>query len=457
MSFIPDLKRLEDFEFFHDEPDPISDVFGYHYFSESLVNAILKQKDTPFSILIHGEWGSGKTSALVRSESNFKELEKNDENFHVILFEVWKYERVDPVASLLEEIKNKVIGENSTRFAEVAKNVGLLLFDMAIRAHTNMTLDDAKKYFEDSLKGIRNLRKETEILMENKKLVILFDDLDRCSFETMLELTEAIRLFLSVKGIICVVAADNNRLRAAWKNKYPSANEIEIDEYFDKIFQLKLALPSKDLNLMSNFIAHLDPSYIGDSEKNLIYSSTSNPRKIKQILNLIFYGLKYSKLKEKLTSEDKIKLYYPVIVAWSIVRILYPRFGNSIKNDTSSFNEVLDFISIIKEIEGRHHKSPKKLARIVFNLLGEHTDSDSNHYINIKSSEVSMWTLKSLKIIIEDFDLFLFCYRLIDYFGSSIDFKTARKTMPSGREYLTTINFIDNEVVDEVIKQISLF
>ena len=252
---------------------------------------------------------SGKTSMLEKSEKLLNELE--DETFKVILFEVWKYEKIDPVASLLEEISNKIKGRNSEDFAKIAKSVGLLLFDMAVRAHTNLTLEDAKKYFEESHHSIKNLRKETELLMEGKRLVILFDDLDRCSFETMLELIEAMRLFLSVQGIISIVAADNERLRTAWKNKYPTTSENETDEYFDKIFQLKLALPSKNLSLMSDFITHLGPSYIGESEKSLINSSTSNPRKIKQILNLIFYGLKYSKLNKKLTSaEYKIILSY---------------------------------------------------------------------------------------------------------------------------------------------------
>jgi chaperonin GroEL (HSP60 family) len=121
-----------------------------------------------FSILIHGEWGSGKTSVLGKTEANLKKLQENDTNLNVILFEVWKYERVDPVATLLEEIKNKISGKNSTRFGEIAKSVGLLLFDMAVRAHTNLSLDEAKKYFEDSLSGIRNLREEMKILTEEK-------------------------------------------------------------------------------------------------------------------------------------------------------------------------------------------------------------------------------------------------------------------------------------------------
>jgi KAP family P-loop domain len=143
MSFVPDLKKLDKLELFPDEPDPISDVFGYHNFCENLVSAISNQQDTPFSILVHGEWGSGKTSVLVKTEANFKKLQENDANLNVILFEVWKYERVDPVATLLEEIKGKVSGKNSKRFSEIAKSVGLLLFDMAVRAHTNLSKSDS--------------------------------------------------------------------------------------------------------------------------------------------------------------------------------------------------------------------------------------------------------------------------------------------------------------------------
>ena len=393
---------------------------------------------------------------LKKSEEFLKALDVADENFKVILFEVWKYEKIDPVASLLEEIRNKIKGRNSEDFAKIAKSVGLLLFDMAVRAHTNLTLEDAKKYFEESHRSIRNLRKETEILMEGKRLVILFDDLDRCSFETMLGLIEAMRLFLSVRGIISIVAADNERLRAAWKNKYPTTSENETDEYFDKIFQLKLALPSKNLSLMSDFITHLGPSYIGESEKSLINSSTSNPRKIKQILNLIFYGLKYGKLNKKLTSAN-MNLYYPITVTWSIISVLYPQFGNTIKANPSSLNETLDFISVIKEAEMGHHRNDKRFAEVVFGMLTDFPQYEPNHYLRQKSSEISMWTLEFLKIIAQDFKLFLFCYDLINYLGSSIDFKTARKGMTPGSEYLATIDFVNNEIADDVIKEINLF
>lgn len=459
MSFVPDLEKLDKLEFFHDEPNPISDVFGYHNFCENLVSAISNQEDTPFSILVHGEWGSGKTSVLVKTEANLKELQKNDANLNVILFEVWKYERVDPVATLLEEIKNKVSGKNSQRFSEIAKSVGLLLFDIAVRAHTNLSLDDAKKYFEDSLSGIRNLRKEMEILMEEKKLLILFDDLDRCSFETMLELVEAIRLFLSVRGIICVVAADNERLRAAWRNKYPTTNENETDEYFDKIFQLKLSLPEKEQIVVSNFIRNLNPSYIGDEEKNLINLSTSNPRKIKQILNVIFFSLKYSKLSVKLSGN--LSEYYPIIVTWAIINVLYPRFGNMLKTHPSSLNEILDFISLIKATQEGFYTGSKvnvddeKLAEDVFMELNKFPEYNAHHYLTQKCSTISMWSVECLKIIGEDFNLFSFFWHVLEYLGSNINIPTATAS-ETGREYLKSVKFVKDEFVHDVIKQIGL-
>ena len=120
-------------------------------------------------------------------------------------------------------------------------------------------------------------------------------------------------------------------------------------------------------------------------------------------------------------------------------------------------NETLDFISVIKEAEMGHHRNDRRFAEVVFGMLTDFPQYEPNHYLKQKSSEISMWTLESLKIIAQDFKLFLFCYDLINYLGSSIDFKTARKGMTPGSEYLATIDFVSNEITDDVIKEINLF
>ena len=145
-------------------------------------------------------------------------------------------------------------------------------------------------------------------------------------------------------------------------------------------------------------------------------------------------------------------------VTWSIIRVLYLQFGNKIRANPSSLNETLDFISVIKETEMGYHTSDKKLAEVVFGMLTDFPQYDPNHYVRQKSSELSMWTLESLKIIAKDFKLFVFCYDLINYLGCAIDFKNARKAMmPGGREFLAKIDFVSNEIVEDVIKEINLF
>jgi len=277
----------------------------------------------------------------------------------------------------------------------------------------------------------------------------------------MLELVEAIRLFLSVRGIICVVAADNEILRAAWRNKYPATNENEIDEYFDKIFQLKLSLPEKEQIAVSDFINNLNPSYVGDEEKKLIKLVSSNPRKIKQILNLIFFSLRYSKLRTILSTKN-LDSFYPVIVTWAIISVLYPGFGNLVKKHPSSLNETLDFISLIKTTQEGFYKTSKveisneKLAEVVFRELNEFPNAESSHYLKQKSSYISMWSVECLKLVAEDFELFSFFWYLLEYLGFDIDFQKARAEKQGREYYLGIIEFIDDKIVHEIVKQIGL-
>ncbi len=236
-----ELQSNMELEFFHDEPDEESKFFNFDNIVENLCTMILKQKDTPLSILIHGEWGSGKTTLLKKLQKQLIEKKPlQTEAYRILFFEAWRYEKMDPVAALLQlitetieddaTIKNDGTVEYKRRkrtLAGVIKGVGFLLFDMAIRAHTNMTLDEARKYFEESYDSIRNLREVLEELLGDKKVIILIDDLDRCSYKNMMEIFESIKLFLNIKGIITIVAADNEKLILAWQHSYTGLENIE--------------------------------------------------------------------------------------------------------------------------------------------------------------------------------------------------------------------------------------
>jgi hypothetical protein len=72
----------------------------------------------------------------------------------------------------------------------------------------------------------------------------------------------------------------------------------------------------------------------------------------------------------------------------------------------------------------------------------EYPNLDVNHYLRQKSADLSMWTIKSLNTTAEDYDLFNFCFRLIEYL---VEYSGLTK------------NIIDNQVVEDVVREINLF
>ena len=81
-------------------------------------------------------------------------------------------------------------------------------------------------------------------------MVVLVDDLDRCLPDTVVDTLETLRLFLSVPKMSFIIAADENRVADALRDRYPEDNRsVEDTEeparlYLHKIVQTTLRLPA---------------------------------------------------------------------------------------------------------------------------------------------------------------------------------------------------------------------
>ena len=126
-------------------------------------------------------------------------------------------------------------------------------------------------------------------LIKNDKLIILIDDLDRCSVDNMLEILESVKMFLNVNNVIFIIAADMLKLEQAWELRYNSKlGAITGRQHLEKMFQLKLSISSKSKELFEDYVHSLLPL-----KKNEIWDIIDhvdlNPRAIKRILNLVYF------------------------------------------------------------------------------------------------------------------------------------------------------------------------
>lgn len=110
---------------------------------------------------------------------------------------------------------------------------------------------------EASAMDVRTFRQDFEKLLEETKiesLIVLIDDLDRCSNERIIENLEAIKLFLNVERTAFVIGADPRIVRHAIEVRYAQmkfkderdpaeASERLVTDYLEKLIQIPYRLP----------------------------------------------------------------------------------------------------------------------------------------------------------------------------------------------------------------------
>ncbi|WP_396272784.1 KAP family P-loop NTPase fold protein [Granulicella arctica] len=107
---------------------------------------------------------------------------------------------------------------------------------------------------EEHAFNVRTFRERFSKLLEDsdiKTLVVLIDDLDRCSPERVIENLEAIKLFLSVPSTAFVIGADPRIVEHAIRLRYaeraggdePEENKRLVKDYLEKVIQIPYRLP----------------------------------------------------------------------------------------------------------------------------------------------------------------------------------------------------------------------
>jgi len=308
------------------------DLFGFRVHADLIRELIMDPTVLPATIGVYGDWGGGKSSIMQMLRDDFEKEtagERDEANPYrgvaVLYFNGWLFEGYDDAkAALLSSILMAL--RDHQRFGPKLKERAIkllrrvdymraarMLFTGAVAGGIvaatggvghpailpalaggllagarNAAPDVIKEGFEkgteqnpdDGLSDIRQFRDDfAKMLAESdvKTLVVLIDDLDRCSPDRIIENLEAIKLFLNVPNTAFVIGADRRIIRQAVSWRYrdslkasadgqPDPSERLVDDYLEKLIQIPYRLPRLSPSEIETYLTllfckrHLEPA-----------------------------------------------------------------------------------------------------------------------------------------------------------------------------------------------------
>lgn len=270
--------------------------------------------ETPMTISIQGDWGSGKTSMMnmVREELGDKVVS--------IWFNTWQYSQFnmgsDLALSLLGKLIEKLkpekdggtkIKETMKKTYKAIKTAGIMTVDHFVGGKAADKLEEMAEKFangeDDEIEAINNLKKEfeecvsqklEEVKVEKDRVVVFIDDLDRLNPGKAVELLEVLKIFLDCKKCVFILAIDYAVVSQGVKEKYGDyLSEDKGKSFFDKIIQVPFKMPVAHykvdqflVEMFNKVKIDLNTDQSADTYVKLIQTSVGcNPRTMKRLFN----------------------------------------------------------------------------------------------------------------------------------------------------------------------------
>ena len=319
--------------------EQVLDLIGRQKFVDKIKKLVeISSLNKSWSIAINGSWGSGKTFVMNMLE---KDLKEDSENI-VIYYDAWSndfYE--DPLIAILYNILDvfnkfgikQVIKDG---IVKGIKGFGAILCSLpeignlvsgGIKAFKEITSKPKKSTEKEGLKEFKSysqLIKETQLLIENaieeKRLIILVDELDRCEVDYAMKVLNRLHHLLKIPNVFTITALNKEIIENSLWYNFNKEDKSKFDT-FKKFFDITYTLPQTGDNgneyaiieqqLMNTFAnstkENLTPALIFiDSEIN------KNPRDIERLFetcNFIFKNL----------SLEKQNISYFMFIVWCYI------------------------------------------------------------------------------------------------------------------------------------------
>ena len=295
------------------------DSLNIQKYANSL-SKFIRNSDTPITIGLQGEWGTGKTSLMSLLLENFNEDGEKRE-IATSWVNTWEYSLFkgasETTPAVLSGMLEKLRDENSDIWtikdvaADKVKKATKFLSGLANQVIANQTGINFKEAASDSFteKNVAHIVEVKNLIAsiineliehsENKiqKVVFFVDDLDRIPPTDAVEVLESLKNIFDIPKCVFILAIDYDVVVKGLESKFgkkTKENEREFRSFFDKIIQVPFTMPVgaydittflktklKDLGVEQVFIE----ASIGQITKIVRYTIGNNPRSLKRYLN----------------------------------------------------------------------------------------------------------------------------------------------------------------------------
>ena len=387
---------------------------------------------TPFTVVVRGGWGRGKTTLLRRAQWMLENPTKVEppppdgiREVHALWFNAWKYPDDDTVLAgllgaaidrlkkggKLDQLKHLVAsyksatlqalfglaapaplrdlileGKPRSRYAPVHENRAFHDTFRDLFNEVSRLLFELQPAFRDT-GGLAEKQLWNPDTQRRQVLAVFLDDLDRCRRERVVEVIEAINLFLDLPGVCFFLGTDWERLVAV----LPETVQGHADQFLEKVVQVAFDLPEVSPHGTEGYVTgllrgtDLEAVLGGDGEGAggdvpvlARVLETRHPRHVKRFLNDLSVTLAVLRNTGKLGAGEE-ELPKAAVVAWHFLSEILPserwREVRALPQNLAKFLRETERLEREEPAEGEvaEKEAPAEWARIrASGLSGRH-------------------------------------------------------------------------------------
>lgn len=252
------------------------DIFSRETVAEQMSDVICSGKVTP--VVFNGPWGCGKTTHAMRIErcinNKYSDTHKciywnaaksdfardplpafvaalsayvddnTRESFEKHGYELCRVVWGTASLHLISQICNKFIGADPAKIYEVIDNISSELNSENFQRKCFRDFLQTAREEDERINSAKSLIKS---IAQDKTLVVIIDELDRCRPDFALKMIEHIKHLFDSSDCVFILVMNKVSMCSSVNHVY-GLNAEESERYLNKFFQLELFLPSVDKN-----------------------------------------------------------------------------------------------------------------------------------------------------------------------------------------------------------------